>query len=70
MVAEDGEVLDALFLGPLQRERRRGGRGLEAYGVEDHLSIRVLAGDPQGVQGRVNHTDVGAFGLYLQQVPP
>src|ERR671917_22218 len=69
VVAEDREVLQALLLGPLQRERGRGRRGLEAYGVEDHLAVRVLARDAQGVQGGVDHPDVGALGLDLEQVP-
>src|SRR5215210_584526 len=68
VVAEHGEGLDALFLRPLQGQCRRWGRGLEADGVEDHLPVGVLARYAEGVKRRVDHADVSAFGLYLQQV--
>ena len=47
----------------------RGGRrrGLEADGEEHHLAVRVLARDLQRVGGRIDHADVGAARLRLQQ---
>ena len=47
--------------------RRRCG-GLEADCEKDHLALRVVDRDPQGVQRRVHEPDVGALGLGLQQV--
>ena len=54
-------------LRPLQRQRgRRGGR-LEADGEEHDLAVRVLARDPQRVERRVDHPDVGALRLGVEQ---
>ena len=57
-------------LGPgLQQGERGGRRGrLEADGEEDHLPVRVLDGDAQGVERRVDEPDIGPLGLGLQQV--
>src|SRR5215207_11527780 len=68
VVAEHGEVLDALLLRPLQGQRRRWGRGLEADGDEDNLAFGILARNAQGIEWRVDHADIRAFGLYLEQV--
>ena len=56
-------------LGPRPLERQRGGGrgGLEADREEHHLAVGVLLGDPQGVERRVDHPDVGALGLGVQQ---
>ena len=69
VVAHAGEVPDALGLGALQRQRGRGGGGLEADREEHHLAVGVLAGDPQRVERRVDHPHVGALGLRLEQRP-
>ena len=67
VAAHAGEVLDALGPRALQRQRgRRRGR-LEPDREEHHLAVGVLLGDPQRVQRRVDHADVGARGLGLEQ---
>src|SRR5919112_4109723 len=50
VVAEHGEVFETLLLRPLQGQRRRWGRGLEADGEEDNLAVGVLARNTQGVE--------------------
>ena len=69
VVAHAREVAQALRLRALQRERGGGGRRLEADREEHHLAVRVLAGDAQGVERRVDHPHVGALGLRLEQRP-
>jgi hypothetical protein len=61
--ADAREVRDCLCLGALERERGGGRRGLEPDRVEDDLALRVLARDPQRVERRVDHADVGALGF-------
>src|SRR4029077_19094340 len=53
--------------GPLQSQRGRGGRRLEADREEDDLPVRILLGEAQSVEGRVDHPDVGALGLDLSE---
>ena len=67
VAAHAREVPDALGLRALQRQRRRGRRGLEADREEDDLAVGVLLGDPQRVERRVDHPDVRALGLGLEQ---
>ena len=70
MVAEDREVRDALGH---RAQQRRGDVGrcrrLEADREEHHLAVRVLAGDPQRVERRVDHAHVRALRLRLEQRP-
>jgi hypothetical protein len=67
VVAHAREVLDPLGLRALERQRgRRRGR-LEANREEDDLALRVGLGDPQRVERRVDHADVGAGGLGVEQ---
>ena len=56
-------------LGPRALERQRGrGRGrLEPDREEHDLAVGVLLGDPQRVERRVDHPDVGAGGLGVEQ---
>ena len=69
VVAEDREVLDPLAGGP-QHGHRRGRRGgLEADGHEHHALVRVVARDLQGVERGVDHPDVGAGGLGVEERP-
>ena len=67
MVADAGEVV--LPLGPRapERQRRRRGRRLKADREEHHLTVGVLARDPQRIQRRVHHPHVGPLGLGFQQ---
>ena len=69
VAADAGEVLDALAACAL--ERQRGGRRgrLESDREEHDLAVRVLLGDPQRVQRRVDHAHVGARGLGVEQAP-
>ena len=60
---------DALGLGALERQRRRGRGGLEADREEHDLAVGVLLGDPQRVERRVDHPHVGARRLGLEQRP-
>ena len=55
------KLRDALGLRALQRQRGRRRRRLEADREEDDLAIGVLLGDPQRVERRVDHADVGAL---------
>ena len=70
VVAEDGEVLEAVRGGAQHRHGGRGRRRLEADGHEDHLLVRVLPGDLERVEGGVDHADVGALGLGVEERPP
>ena len=54
---------DALRLRALQGQRRRGSGRLEADREEDDVAVGVLLRDPQRVERRVDHPDVGALGL-------
>ena len=67
MVAEHGEVLESFALGNLQGNGCRGRGCFKADGEKDHLTVGVFAGDLDGVHGRVDHADVGAFSLGLEQ---
>jgi hypothetical protein len=48
---------------------RRGG-GLEPDAEEHHLLVRVLPGQPHGVERRVDHAHVAAGRAHLEQVAP
>jgi hypothetical protein len=50
VVAVDEEVGGRLALRPDERQRGRGGGGLEADGEEDDVPIRVLLRDPERVE--------------------
>jgi hypothetical protein len=67
VAAHAREVRDVLNLGPLQRERRGGRGGLEPDREEDDLLVRVLLGNPEGIERRVDHAHVGAVGLCVEQ---
>ena len=67
VVAHAREVLDALGLGALEGQRRRGRCGLEADREEDDLAVGVLLRDPERVERRVDHPYVGALGFGVEQ---
>ena len=67
VIAEQREVACPLGTRLDQRHRRARHRGFEAEAEEHHLPLRVLAGQRQRVQRRIDHPHVGALGLRLQQ---
>jgi hypothetical protein len=70
VAAHAEEVLDALELRALERQRgRRRGR-LEPDREEHDVAVGVRLRDPQCVERRVDHPHVGALGLGLEQRAP
>ena len=67
VIAKQREV--SYPLGTRLDQRHRGARhgGFEAEAEEHHLPLRVLAGQRQRIQRRIDHPHVGALGLRLQQ---
>src|SRR5579883_529862 len=70
MVAEDGEVHDALCLRSQQRDGGRWRGRLESDGEEDHLAVRIFACHVEGVERRVNKADVRSLGFGVEEASP
>ena len=67
VVAEHREIGDAFALGLQHGQRGRRHRRLEAEAEEHDLAVGVLAGDVERIHRRIDHADIGAVGLGLQQ---
>jgi hypothetical protein len=67
VIAEHGEVLDALGLGLQDGERGARHGGLEAEAEEHDLPLGMPAREPERIQRRVDDPHVGALRLGLQQ---
>ncbi len=67
VIAEYAEVLDAVRLRLLERQRRRRRGRFEADREEVNLEIRILFGELQGVERRVDHPHVHTARLELQR---
>jgi hypothetical protein len=67
VVAEDGEVLDSFALCPLNCERGRRSRRLEADGEKDHLAVGIFAGNAESVERRIDHADIRALRFDFEQ---
>ena len=67
VVAERGEVLDALGPRAQQRDRGRRRRRLEADREEDHLAVGVATRELERVERRIDHAHVGTARLRLEQ---
>jgi hypothetical protein len=55
-----GKIFDALFFGQVDRHGVGWCSGFESHGEENNLSIRVLAGKFEGIEGRVDDANVSA----------
>ena len=67
VIAKQREVFDPFFFRAQHSECSAGHGCLEAQCKEDDLPVRVLFGDLQRVEGRVDHAHVGAIGFGLEQ---
>jgi hypothetical protein len=64
---EKGEIFDAVVIGLPRRHGVRRGRGFKTYGKEDDLAVGIRFGKFERVEWRINNSDVGAFGLHVEQ---
>lgn len=67
MLTEKEEVFDVALPRLTQGEGGGGHGGFETETEKDHLTLRVLLRQPQGVHRRVNDANIGAAGFRLQQ---
>ena len=67
VLTEKEEVFDVALPRLTQGEGGGGHGGFETETEKDHLTLRVLLRQPQGVHRRVNDANIGAAGFRLQQ---
>ncbi|VGP78463.1 hypothetical protein SB00610_03823 [Klebsiella quasipneumoniae subsp. similipneumoniae] len=67
VLTEKEEVFDVALPRLTQGEGGGGHGGFETKTEKDHLTLRVLLRQPQGVHRRVNDANIGAAGFRLQQ---
>ena len=67
VVAKDAEIGEVLARRLLDRQCGRRGCCLETKPEEHHLAIRVTPRDLKRIKGRIDHADIRAVGLGLQE---
>ena len=67
VIAEHREILDSFARGLQDSKSRRRHRGFKAKAEEHDLAAGILSRQRQRVHRRIDHPDIGAVGLGLQQ---